>query len=473
MKKLISVAVALCVAITSLFTGIYAMADNNVTSKDIKEKLNDTATYLLSEKKADFGVTNAKDLVAYINAGVDVSDYKDEFVSSVNDNLTANDGKIVTIVKTDYDENWAPVKVYNEESAGVYANVIIALDYFGFDAKDYEGVNLVDNFKNVKLNKDYENPYLFSSVFTVASKYALADTLKTAQNFLLNNFYEFGTGSTYYTSTDSDAQLVIALAPYSDKFQSVIDDTFDSIESFKADGGYLYNLDNTYGEPAINGDSTALALAAYSSVNDLEKAQKVYSDLEKNFECKDTKGAYAYTADGDENALATADAFTGLTKFYDALKAKEDYEATTTTTTTTTTTAPATSTTATTTTSTTATTTTKATTKYAKDGSYVNAKAKKASIKKLTNGKKSVKATWKKVTGVTGYQIQISTSKKFSRETSTYSITKNSTTSKTFKSLKAKKTYYVRIRAYKNTKVNGKTVKVYSKWSAVKSVKTK
>ena len=50
MKKIISVAVALCIAITSLFTSIYAMADSKVTSGDIKKKLNDTAIYLLSEK---------------------------------------------------------------------------------------------------------------------------------------------------------------------------------------------------------------------------------------------------------------------------------------------------------------------------------------------------------------------------------------------------------------------------------------
>ena len=52
MKKIISVAVALCIAITSLFTSVYAMADSKVTSGDIKKKLNDTAIYLLSEKKS-------------------------------------------------------------------------------------------------------------------------------------------------------------------------------------------------------------------------------------------------------------------------------------------------------------------------------------------------------------------------------------------------------------------------------------
>ncbi len=38
MKKIISVAVALCIAITSLFTSVYAMADSKVTSGDIKKE---------------------------------------------------------------------------------------------------------------------------------------------------------------------------------------------------------------------------------------------------------------------------------------------------------------------------------------------------------------------------------------------------------------------------------------------------
>ena len=457
MKKIISVAVALCIAITSLFTSVYAMADSKVTSGDIKKKLNDTAIYLLSEKKADFDVENVKSLVSYINAGIDVNDYKDEFTKSVKENLDSNSGKIVAVVGYDENNNWAPIK---GESAGVYANVITALDYFGFDVKNYEGINLVENFKNVKLNKDHENQYLFSSIFAVAEKYGLADTLKTAQNFLLNNFYEFGTGSTYYTSTDSDAQLVVALAPYSNKYKSVIDDTLNCMESYKADGGYLYNLDKVYNyntgeleDPVISGNSTGLALAAYSAVNDFDKAQKIYNEIVNSFECKDVKGAYAYTAGGDENALATADVFTGLTKFYEALKIKETKDALTTTTTT----APANNITTTTTTSTSQT-------------AVAKIKApKKTSIKKVKGAKKAISVIWKKVGGVKGYQVQVATDKKFKKNKKTVTIKKQKTTKTTVKKLKAKKKYYVRVRTYKI--VNGK--KVYSSWSKVKSVKTK
>ena len=72
----------------------------------------------------------------------------------------------------------------------------------------------------------------------------------------------------------------------------------------------------------------------------------------------------------------------------------------------------------------------------------------------------------------TGYQIQYSTSKKFS-SSKTKMISKNKTLSKTVSKLKKKKKYYVRVRTYKNVKINGKTVRIYSNWSKVKTVKTK
>ncbi|MGN1420531.1 MAG: leucine-rich repeat domain-containing protein [Eubacterium sp.] len=108
------------------------------------------------------------------------------------------------------------------------------------------------------------------------------------------------------------------------------------------------------------------------------------------------------------------------------------------------------------------------------NGEWVNTKQKKTSVKSIKKGKKSFKATWKKVTGVTGYQIQYSTSPKFYKsKTKSITVKGSKNTSKTIKKLKSKKKYYVRIRTYKNVKFNGKTVKVYSSWSKVKSVKTK
>jgi hypothetical protein len=93
----------------------------------------------------------------------------------------------------------------------------------------------------------------------------------------------------------------------------------------------------------------------------------------------------------------------------------------------------------------------------------------KATSLTLAAKSKSIKVSWKKQTSqTTGYQIQYSTSSKFTGA-KTVTVKSNKTTSTTIKSLKAKKTYYVRIRTYK--KVGSKTV--YSAWSGTKKVKTK
>ena len=81
--------------------------------------------------------------------------------------------------------------------------------------------------------------------------------------------------------------------------------------------------------------------------------------------------------------------------------------------------------------------------------------------------KGSVKITWKKVKNAKGYVLELSTHKKFK---------KNTTKKKTAKSvytinkLKSGKTYYVRVRAYK---LNSKKQKVYGKYSSVKKIKIK
>lgn len=93
---------------------------------------------------------------------------------------------------------------------------------------------------------------------------------------------------------------------------------------------------------------------------------------------------------------------------------------------------------------------------------------KKPSVSKVKSfkakaGKRKLTLTWKKISGAAGYQIQVSTKKNFKgAKTITVSKSKKSYTKK---GLKAKKKYYVRIRAYKTYKdANYKTKKAYGKW---------
>ena len=103
-------------------------------------------------------------------------------------------------------------------------------------------------------------------------------------------------------------------------------------------------------------------------------------------------------------------------------------------------------------------------------GSYGNAgnatTVSKITMWKITQkGKGKVKVIWKKVIGSSGYQVQYSLNKKMRAA----KLKKCKAASLTIKKLKKKKTYYVRVRAYKY--VNGK--KVYGKWSSIKKVKIK
>ena len=88
---------------------------------------------------------------------------------------------------------------------------------------------------------------------------------------------------------------------------------------------------------------------------------------------------------------------------------------------------------------------------------------KPGNISELKAGKKSASVKWSKISGAAGYQLQYSTSKKFSKS-KTVKISGTAKNKQTIKSLSSQKTYYVRIRAYKT--INGK--KWYGAWSKSK-----
>lgn len=87
-----------------------------------------------------------------------------------------------------------------------------------------------------------------------------------------------------------------------------------------------------------------------------------------------------------------------------------------------------------------------------------------SSVKKYTS--KSVKTTWKKQSGVNGYQIKVATNARFTKGVKNVYVTSGTKSSKVINLIKGKK-YYVKVRAYKT--VNG--TRVYGLYSAAKTVK--
>ena len=95
---------------------------------------------------------------------------------------------------------------------------------------------------------------------------------------------------------------------------------------------------------------------------------------------------------------------------------------------------------------------------------------KKTSISKLTNVKgKKAKVSYKKAANAKGYEVQYSTSKKFSQNVKTKNA--GTKTSITLSKLTKKKTYYVRVRAY-TMDGNGQK-ELISAWSATKKITIK
>ena len=97
---------------------------------------------------------------------------------------------------------------------------------------------------------------------------------------------------------------------------------------------------------------------------------------------------------------------------------------------------------------------------------------KATSIKQIKPKKSGFTLTWRKQkVQSTGYEIAYSTDSNFSDASTTkVLVDKNTKVSGRVSGLEKGKIYYVKIRVYTNTVVNGKTKALYSDWSDIKAV---
>lgn len=93
-------------------------------------------------------------------------------------------------------------------------------------------------------------------------------------------------------------------------------------------------------------------------------------------------------------------------------------------------------------------------------------------LSSVKGAEKKLTVKWQKQTkSVSGYEVWVSTSKKFTAKTTVKKTVAKSKSSLTVSKLKAKKTYYVKVRTYYKDPATKKVIN--SSWSKVKSVKTK
>ncbi|MCH5314466.1 MAG: hypothetical protein J1E81_01030 [Eubacterium sp.] len=298
MKKIIAVIIAVCLVMS---TGITALAeDKKVTSDELMAELQGAVDYL---SKESYTVDDALELYYLVSSGAEVNNV-DSFATAVKENLSANDGKLVTS---------------NGETLTAYAAAIQIMMYVDIEDDDTFST-LLDNFSKMDPTVLPASPYEYN-VIIPASIFVEDESFgKTLCDTLIENYYEKGNGMNYYgLGCDNTAYLITALSTYSFDYEEVISDCLAVLETYKVDGGYCYNRE--YGtEP--NADSTALALMALCSA--------YFSSDEDNDEIKEacdsaynaltsfkgsSVGVYTYMNDGD-NAFATADALRGISLYY-------------------------------------------------------------------------------------------------------------------------------------------------------------
>lgn len=447
MKKLLSVLLS-AVMIFSAVVPFSALAETKtlglkeVVTAQVEAKADMLgAINFLKNEKDYYGkfvtrqtVENSYTVHSVAQAGGDVSEY----LAALESNLKANNGKIMARQQGE---------TADSENLVYYAVAIDILTILGKDVTNFGGYNIKQAFETfAQTNKNVSNPYFYRCIVE-ACKAIGSDKLARDLIDQMSKSYTAGSGFDYYGfSCDNTAMYASSIASYKLQYQANFNDAVNVVSKYKKARGYY--SDNKY-VTTENANSTAMALMAYSAAGDFDKAYEAYQLL-KNFESDKNNGVFMAadwkTGAMTENQLATADALRALSYFDDAcdqkIKDLSNSDSTKPT-------QPA--------------PTTKPET--AKSQSTTPAKTK---VQKISTGKKSITAQWKKVAGVSAYQVQIATNKKFSKNKKTFKVSKKSTKVK-IKKLKAKKVYYVRVRSYK--KVNGK--KVYSKWSTVRKVKTK
>ncbi len=437
MKKLLSVLLSV-VMIFSAVVPFTALADTKVTLNDVvtaqvqaKADMLGAMNYLKSSTPQT--IANSYEVHKFAQAGGDVSEY----LTALEANLKTNSGLIKARQGNATEDT---------ENLVYYAVAIDVLTILGKDVTNFNGYNIKEAFETfAQTTKTVSNPYFYRCIVE-ACKTIGDDSLAKTLIDQMSKDYTVGSGYNYWGySCDNTAMYASSIASYKADYSSNFNDALSVVAKYKKDKGYYSDDKYTTSE---NADSTAYALMAYSLAGDFDKAYEAYQLLTANFESK-TNGVFMApnwsTGVLEDNAYATADVLRTL-PYFDALCTQKIKDMTS---------------------SSSSSTTTEPTTPSNNTITQTSTPAK-TKVQKISTGKKSITLQWKKISGVTAYQVQIATNKKFTKNKKTVKVSKKSKKTK-IKKLKAKKVYYVRVRSYK--KVNGK--KVYSKWSTVRKVKTK
>jgi LPXTG-motif cell wall-anchored protein len=275
MKKVLAMLLAVMLVISTSITAFGA------DFEDVMDRIDSGVKYAFdgNYSKNGYDVNSSKNFNILVKSFADTEKYESAYKQSVKKAL--DEGTL---------------------TGGNLALAIENLAYIGEDVEDFEGYNLVKLFTSTDVTAYSYNAYYYTYAIETASLLGEDDYAKKLCDQYLT-YYTMGTGTDFWggygTSPDDLAMFVIGIGNYADDYKTYVDDALTLLETYYTDDGY-----SNYG---ANADSTALALGAYSVVENKEKADSVYELLEKFYD-ESTGG---YKSDYD-SYYSTADAVYGL-----------------------------------------------------------------------------------------------------------------------------------------------------------------
>ena len=241
-------------------------------------------------------IEKAADFLAYLNGGANVDKYKADYVASVKSMLDSNNGKLVSKIGGEVKSDLA-----------LYGAVIPALEKLGYDAKNFEGYNLVSAFESTDTDS-ISNPYYYR----VAIEAASSDFAHKLIDKFIADDYTIGSGMKYWGfSCDNTATFLTSIAKYADDYSTYVDDAKQILKTYTTDTGAFYS----YQYNDVNANSTALCAMAYAALGDNDTAFSYYKNLVEGFE--DTTGVFTYN--GECDVTATKQSYLALTYFKESV----------------------------------------------------------------------------------------------------------------------------------------------------------
>lgn len=241
-------------------------------------------------------ISKAADFLAYLNGGANVDKYKADYVASVKSMLDSNNGKLVSTINGEVKSDLA-----------LYGAVIPALEKLGYDAKNFEGYDLVSAFESTDTDS-ISNPYYYR----VAIEAASSDFAHKLIDKFIADDYTIGSGMKYWGySCDNTAMFLTSIAKYADDYSTYVDDAKQILKTYTKDTGAFYS----YQYNNVNANSTALCAMAYAALGDNDTAFSYYKNLVEGFE--DTTGVFTYNGKRDDSA--TKQSYLALTYFKESV----------------------------------------------------------------------------------------------------------------------------------------------------------